>query len=167
LSPALGHIHAAFAYEGAARAAVLTLKFRSGRYLAPVMGQLLRSDLASRPLHAELVVPAPLASRRQRRRGFNQAELLAREVAESVGGTVVADALRRQERRAQQTLAASERLVNLEGAVTCQRPVEVQNRTVLLVDDVVTTGATLSACADALADAGATRISALAFARDL
>jgi len=160
-------VRATFAYQGAARTAVLTLKFKSGRYLAPLMGELLREHLESRPLQADLVVPVPLAAGRLRRRGFNQALLLADEVAQAVRGSVMPDALRRVERPAQQTLPASGRLINLQGAFTCPWPADIHNRRVLLVDDVVTTGATLSACADALADAGARRISALAFARDL
>ena len=167
LSPALSSVRAAFVYEGAPRAAVLTLKFKSGRYLAPLMGQFLRDELARRPLHVDLVVPVPLALSRHKQRGFNQALLLANEVAPAVHCRVQADALRRQPRPAQQTLRAAERLVNLGDSVTCQRPAEVANRRVLLVDDVVTTGATISACADALAQAGAARVTAIAFARDL
>jgi ComF family protein len=167
LSPALGSIRAAFAYEGAARAAVLTLKFKSGRYLAPVMGELLREELEGRPVHADVVVPVPLAAGRLRGRGFNQALLLACEVAAAVRGLVRDDVLKRNDRAAQQTLSAAERLRNLQGAVTCQHPAEIHGRRVLLVDDVVTTGATLSACAEVLADAGARRVTALAFARDL
>jgi ComF family protein len=167
LSPELNTLRAAFAYEGAARAAVLTLKFKSGRYLAPLMGELLREQIAQQPLQADVVVPVPLAPRRLRQRGFNQALLLAEQVTTSVRGVMLADALSRSERPAQQTLAAAERLLNLEGAVTCQRAAEIRDRRVLLVDDVVTTGATVSACAEALAVAGARRITALTFARDL
>jgi ComF family protein len=167
LAPALNVVRAAFVYQGAARTAVLTLKFKSGRYLVPLMGELLREQLARRPLQADIVVPVPLATRRLHQRGFNQALLLADQVARAVGGEVLPDALSRVERPAQQTLPASGRLINLAGAFTCARPAEIQNRRVLLVDDVVTTGATLSACALALADAGARRISGLAFARDL
>src|SRR6266536_924916 len=88
LSPALSGVRAAFAYDGAARAAVLTLKFKSGRYLAPMMGEFLRAELRRRPLQADIVVPVPLASTRTRARGFNQAPLLAKEVAVAVKGTV-------------------------------------------------------------------------------
>jgi ComF family protein len=167
LSPALSTVRAAFAYDGAARTAVLTLKFKSGRYLAPLMGEFLRAEVRSRPIQADVVVPVPLAAGRQRARGFNQAQLLAEEIATAVSGTIVGDALVREERVAQQTLRAADRLVNLAGAFSCAAVNEVEGRRMLLVDDVVTTGATFSACADALAEAGARRISAIAFARDL
>ena len=167
LSPALSTLRVPFAYEGAARTAVLNLKFRSGRYLVPLMGEFLRRELELRPLHADVVVPVPLAPTRMRLRGYNQALLLAHQVASVVRGEVIMDALVREERPPQQSLAAAERLLNLQGAFRCPRPTQVHNHSIVLVDDVVTTGATLSACTDTLAEAGARRVSALAFARDL
>jgi ComF family protein len=167
LSPYLGRIYVPFAYEGAIRSAVLTLKFRSGRYLAPTMGDLLRTELRSRPIRAELVVPVPLAPSRRRKRGYNQAVLLAEPVAGMIGEVPCREVLTRAERPAQRTLDSDARLRNLLGTVSCTDAVAVRGRHVVLVDDVVTTGATLSACAEALAGAGANRISAVAFARDL
>jgi ComF family protein len=163
----LSSLRAPFAYEGAARTAVLTLKFKSGRYLAPLMGELLCEHIALHPLQADVVVPVPLAAARLRQRGYNQALLLAQEVAVAVRGTLMPEALERRERPAQQKLSAAERLINLDGAFACQSAATVRDRRVLLVDDVVTTGATISACADTLAEAGARRVTALAFARDL
>jgi ComF family protein len=167
LSPWLGRIYVPFAYEGAARSAILTLKFRSGRYLATAMGELLRTELASRPIRADVVVPVPLSAIRRRMRGYNQAALLAEPVAAFLGAALVAGVLHRADRRPQQTLTGVERLRNLDGTITCALPAMVRGRHVVLVDDVVTTGATLSACADALGRAGAGRVSAVAFARDL
>ena len=131
------------------------------------MGDVLRDALATRPLNVDLVVPVPLSHQRQRARGFNQAELLAREVVSVVGGTLCIDSLMRVERRAQRTLNAAGRIANLRGAFRARDAQAIEGKRVLIVDDVVTTGATVSACADTLAQAGAKRISVLAFARDL
>jgi ComF family protein len=160
-------VRAVCVYAGVARKAVHTLKFRSGRHVAPVLGGLLRSHLQRRPLHADLVVPAPMSRARRRERGYNQAELLAREIVDLVGGTLMADLLEKADRPPQRTLSAAERQLNLRDAIRCAQPDLVTGRRVLLVDDVMTTGATLSACADALQAAGAERVFALVFARDV
>lgn len=167
LSPAVSSVRAPLAYEGAARNAILTLKFRSGRYLVPLMGEFLRDALSARPLQADVIVPVPLTRTRLRQRGFNQAELLATEVTAAVGGQLLCDALTREQRATQSTLNAAERIENLRGAFTSRHETAILGKRVLLVDDVVTTGATASACADTLARAGAKRVSVLAFARDL
>jgi ComF family protein len=143
---------------------VLTLKFRSGRYLAPLMGELLHEQLLLHTIDVDLVVPVPLSPARLHVRGFNQAALLAEHVAPALHAPL-GNVLTRVERPSQRTLAATERLTNLRGAFAC--PSQLRGARVLLVDDVVTTGATVSACADTLADAGAGRIGVLAFARDL
>jgi ComF family protein len=166
LSPAVSAIYAAFTYQGAARAAVLTLKFRSARYLSSTMGALMRETLESRSVRADLVVPVPLAPRRLRARGFNQAALLAEGVAPSLRADL-ADVLRREDRATQVGLSAAQRLTNLTSAFACHDPAGIERKDVVLVDDVVTTGATASACADTLARAGAGRVRVLAFARDL
>jgi ComF family protein len=160
-------VRAVCVYDGIARNAVHTLKFRSGRHVAPVLGALLRSHLQRRPLHADLVVPAPIARARLRERGYNQAALLAAEIVEMVGGTLVADLLQKDDRPPQQKLSAAERQLNLRDAIRCNGPEQVRGRRVLLVDDVMTTGSTLSACAEALDQAGAARVLALVFARDV
>jgi len=140
------------------------LKFRSGRYLAPLMGELLHEQVLLHAIDVDVVVPVPLSPARLRLRGFNQAALLAEHVAPVVHAPLC-DVLTRVERPSQRTLAATERLTNLRGAFACST--RLDGARVLLVDDVVTTGATVSACADTLADAGASRIGVLAFARDL
>jgi ComF family protein len=127
------------------------------------MGELLCNRLSRLPFDA--VVPVPLSPERQRLRGFNQASLLAEHVAASLGAPFTSVALQRLERPSQRSLGVAGRLANLRGAFSCHG--DVAGKRVLLVDDVVTTGATASACADTLADAGASRICVLAFARDL
>jgi len=131
------------------------------------MGQLMCHALKARPVHADVIVPVPLAPARLRERGYNQALLLAHEIATATSGRLIADALLRQDRPPQQTLNALARLKNLDGAFSCVTEEAVSGKRVIVVDDVVTTGATLSACADALKAAGAARVWGLAFARDL
>jgi ComF family protein len=167
LSPQLSSVRAVCAYQGAARKAVTTLKFRSGRYLLPLLGELMLAELRRRPLHADLLVPVPIAPRRLKDRGYNQTQLLAELIVGATGAKLAPDVLTRKDRPPQQKLSAAERLSNLDDAVCCVAPGEVQQRRVLLVDDVCTTGATLSACAEVLVEAGAARVSALVFARDL
>jgi ComF family protein len=167
LSPQLTSIRAVCAYHGAARKAVHTFKFRSGRYLAPILGELLRAELERRPIRVDLLVPVPISPSRLRDRGYNQTELLARQVETAVGAMLLTDVLQRKDRPAQQTLTAADRLTNLDTAITCAAPDRVSGKRVLLVDDVCTTGATLSACAEVLVEAGAARVGALVFARDL
>ena len=165
LSPALSSLRAVCAYEGAARAAVHSLKFRGGRNVAPLVGELLREHIATQPLVADVVVPVPISSQRRRERGYNQAELLGVEILPIVRGVLRTDILDRHNRPAQQRLNAADRATNLTGAMTARGRVDGQR--VLLVDDVATTGATLSACADVLSGAGARDVRALVFARDL
>jgi ComF family protein len=167
LDVALTAVRAACSYDGPARAAVHTFKFRAGGQVAPLLGALVRHSLQRRPVRAELLVPVPLAPARLRQRGYNQAALLAHELAGAVGGELAAEVLGRLDRPAQRTLGAAERLDNLRGSIHCRMPAQVSGRRVVLVDDVMTTGATLSACAEALAAAGARQVIGLVFARTL
>lgn len=131
------------------------------------MGSFLCDALAARPLQIDVIVPVPLSPGRSRKRGFNQAALLAEHVSRNLGQTLLLNALTRQERPPQSALKAADRLKNLSEAFAVADVEAVRGRHVLIVDDVVTTGTTVSACADTLARAGARRISVLAFARDL
>jgi len=113
----------------------------------------------------ELIVPIPLHPRRRFRRGYNQSELLARPLAEGVGVPFSAGALRRTRHTPPQVgLGPEARAANVQGAFEAA-PAQVAGRAVLLVDDVLTTGATMSAAAEALLAAGATSVSAYCLAR--
>jgi ComF family protein len=110
---------------------------------------------------ADLVVAVPLHRSRERSRGFNQARELGRHL-----GLPIADALARTRRTASQAdLPAARRHANVRGAFAWRRQVAVKGRTIVLVDDVSTTGATLNACARVLLDAGAADVRALTAAR--
>jgi ComF family protein len=151
---------APLAYEGPARDLVRALKFRAALGVAETMAALM---VARAPLpFSGALVPVPLAAERRRRRGFNQAELLARAVA-SRTGLALADCLARSGRGPPQVgRGRRDRLLGPAGSISVKgRPPE----RAILVDDVVTTGATLAACATALRAAGSREVTALAFAR--
>ena len=167
LAEPLELVRAAYIYEGTARKAVHVLKFRAGPQMAPVLGGLMREGLRRRPLRAEVVVPVPLAAGRERKRGYNQAALLARHVAPGLGAELATRVLEREDRPAQVNLGAAYRLDNLRGSIRCVAPGQVRDRRVVVLDDVMTTGATLSACAEALAEAGAAQVMGVVFARTL
>ena len=110
----------------------------------------------------DAVVPVPLHRSRLRKRGFNQAELLARGVAERINATV-SDTLEVVRSTGDQVeLSAAQRRANVAGAYRAEKPLRGR---ILLVDDVFTTGATMSACAGALVSAGAAEVHALSLCR--
>lgn len=117
---------------------------------------------AARELATDLVVPAPLHASRRRERGYDQAALLARAVSRELSLSCDANALKRTRRTKQQvSLGPEERRNNVVGAFTAVRP--LRGETVLLVDDVYTTGATMDAAATALLEAGARTVIGVVF----
>ncbi len=117
-------------------------------------------------LEADLIVPVPLHKIRRRERGFNQAELLSKRLAKRLGlphqGVLL---VRKRPRPDKHLLTSNERWEAVRGAFATRRGSQVDKRRVLLVDDVMTTGATLDACAKALREAGASSVLGLTVAR--
>lgn len=113
---------------------------------------------------ATALVPVPLSARRYRERGYNQAALLARGLADLTGAPYQSNLLRRTRYTVSQVgLNASERRDNVQGAFQAVR--QAAGRNLMLIDDVCTTGSTLEACAQALKLAGAERVTALTLGR--
>jgi ComF family protein len=159
-------VFAPLAYEGPARALVHGLKFRGATLAARTMAAQIAAAAPLAVLARGALVPVPLHPRRLRRRGFNQAELLAHALGERTG-LRVADCLRRDgSARTQVGRDRADRLVGVHGAIAA-RPTTGLPRRAILVDDVVTTGATLLACAAALRSAGVGEVAAVAYARTL
>src|SRR5438093_492669 len=146
-------VFAPLAYEGPARAMVWALKFRGAALAASAMAAQIVAGAPPGVLDRGVLVPVPLHPRRLRRRGFNQAERLASGVSRRTG-LGVSDRLRRTgHSRTQMGRDRRERLAGVEGTFTVAEGGDVPRRAIL-VDDVVTTGATLAACAAALRAAG-------------
>lgn len=164
----LNGVRAACQFEGVAREAIHDLKYRRIRSRANMLAELMLEALAKRPLAIDVLVPVPLAPGRLRQRGFNQAELVARLVGERLGAEVAPDALVRTRETSQQVgRTAEQRRANISSAFGCRLPEAVNGRRVAVVDDVMTTGATLSACAEPLRAAGAARVYGLVVAREV
>ena len=148
-------------YDGRLRDAVLRIKSHSGETLAELMGELWadHAALALRALAADVLVPVPLHWRRRWRRGYNQSEALAHGLAAKLHLPCGPCGLRRicaTPMQTSQTLAA--RRENVRGAFAAVHHPGAAGKTVLLVDDVMTTGATASEAARALKAAGARRV---------
>ncbi len=159
-------IVAAGAYRGALAVALRRFKYSGRPDLARPLGRLARGAARAAGLRADLVVPVPLHARRLAERGYNQAALLAAHVAAELGADVAARGLARLRDTPQQArLGRDERLENVAGAFRVRAPDRVRGRAVVLVDDVATTGATLSACRAALLLAGAASVTCLVVAR--
>lgn len=142
--------------EGPAQSAVHALKFSGIRRIGPLLGRLLATapETAGALSDLDMIVPVPLHPARQRERGFNQADLIARGAAEALGVPVRGDLVRRvRPTRQQARLEAADRAGNLAGAFAPAGPAAGSPRIIGLVDDVLTTGSTLSACAAVLAEA--------------
>ena len=150
------------AYDGALRAVVHALKYDARRSLARPLAELMRCRGAGMIDGAACVIPVPLHGSRRRHRGFNQAADLARHV-----GLPVVHALRRTRATPTQTgLSPADRRRNVRDAFAPTRAAAaLAGLTVLLIDDVSTTGATLDACARVLKEVGAQEVRALTAAR--
>lgn len=144
------------------------LKYRRTTRLAPVLGEkmapLLQAASYKHPI--DCLIPVPLYWRRQLWRGYNQSELLSRALAEAIGVPVCTGALKRVRNTKSQTqLSLEERQENVHRAFAVKKPTVVSNKSIALVDDVLTTGATANACARVLVEAGAKHVVALSLIR--
>lgn len=148
-------------YDGALRAIIHALKYDRRRSIAPTLSVMMRDQGQSVLAGADFVVPVPLHWRKRWRRGFNQAE----DLAVCLGLPIRNALLRVRATRTQTDLPAEERQANVRRAFRVRRGAAIQGARVVLVDDVSTTGATLSACARTLLDAGACEVRSLTAAR--
>jgi ComF family protein len=166
--PAYGRARAAVRYDEVARQLVHALKYGDRLDLAPVMGRWMAHAGRDLVAASEAVVPVPLHWRRQWARRFNQSALLAETIAKAGGRPVAHQAVKRVKATPQQVgLDKAARALNVQGAfrVGTDGKAEVAGRKLVLVDDVLTSGATVDACARALLRAGAANVDVLVFAR--
>jgi ComF family protein len=168
LPPELARLRSAVSYEGVAKDIVHFYKFSGYWSLASVLGDTMCDPARALVAREErtVVMGAPLHRARFRERGYDQAGLLARHLSSRLGLPLAEGVVRRgRNTRPQAELSLEERKVNLRGAFSVKDTSKIAGRTVLLVDDVFTTGVTMAECARALTSAGARRVLGLTFAR--
>lgn len=166
--PPLLQLEWAAPYGPLLRRAIHQLKYGGEQRLARALGALVAERWRRAGRGGNLIVPVPIHRDRRRDRGYDQAELIARVAADALRLPTAALLERRRSTAPQFTLDRLARRGNVEGAfrVVAGGSPAVAGRWIILVDDVVTTGATLSACATALRDAGALGVSAVAVAHE-
>lgn len=163
--PAFARARAAFVYDEASRGLILGFKHGDRTDAAPAFGTWLQRAGAELLADADVLAPVPLHWTRLFARRYNQAALLARALGERTGIPVEAGLLARRRTPAQGKLNPSARERNLRGAIAVPEKARVAGRRILLIDDVLTTGATANACARALMAAGASAVDVLTLAR--
>ena len=167
LRPAFDRARAIFAYDETSRSPILALKHADRLDLVPGFAQWLERSGRTLLAGANLIVPVPLHRLRLWRRRYNQAAELARALGKRASRPVAVGALERiraTESQGAMTSARGRRR-NVRGAFRVREPAQVNGQSILLIDDVLTTGATAEACARALKRAGAARVDVLALAR--
>jgi len=161
-------MYAATVYDGLVQEAITLFKYGSRELLLGPLGGLM-IEFAEREVdfaRYDAVVPVPLHRVRQRERGFNQADKLARCLTERFSDLTVRNGLLRIRETPQQTrLSGAERRRNIKGAFALAQEIDCRGKTILLVDDVITTGATAEECARTLRRGGAKVVDVLAVAR--
>ena len=161
----LDWIRSACVYDDASRSAMLPFKHGGRIKYARFMSRAMIWALRDMDVDADIVMPVPLARRRLFHRGYNQATLLARPIARALGIKIDYDSVRRLYRPDMGHKTARERAENIHGVFSVAKPELIRGRRILLVDDVMTTGATFSELRRVLMRAGASAVYGVTFCR--
>ncbi len=168
LTPHFESARSAARYQGPLQEMLRCFKYRKGMWASADIARLLLACIHNHydPVAIDSVAFVPLYPSRQRKRGYNQAEVLATVVARSLGKPLLRRCLARVRPTPSQTgLTAKARASNVEHAFKVRRRRLVESRSVLLIDDVMTTGATVNECARVLKEAGASQVRVATVAR--
>ncbi len=156
--------YSVFNYDGDAKKLVFKLKYENGKWLAGYMAKYLSDLIVSRNINYDIVTFVPVCKKRKRSRGYNQAELLAEKVAHDMHTDCKSLLERIKTTPSQVKLDFKDRLENIKDAFIVNLGENVKGKIVLIIDDVLTTGATLNECAKTLKKAGAKEVIGLTFA---
>lgn len=166
LSPAIANARAAAVYSGWMRRAIQLMKYENEPARIPGLAEMM-APLALGLPDFDALVPMPLHGSRRRRRGYNQAELLAVHLGAHINRPVSRCLTRTRLTRQQVGLDAESRRQNVAGAFGAALAIDISGQRLLLIDDVMTTGSSLNACAEVLRAAGAAWVGTLTLAREI
>lgn len=159
------HVASTGKHEGILRDALHALKYLGGQHLAPILATRLLDTFTTYHWRADFITPVPMHPKRLAQRGYNQAERLATPLAHHLGIPCVMDALiRTRETISQVGLSAEERKHNVQDVFKAQSD-QIRGKIGLVVDDVLTTGATIAGCVEALLAGGATQVYGITITR--
>ncbi|MDD2217364.1 MAG: ComF family protein [Eubacteriales bacterium] len=147
-------------YGSKEKAPILALKYGDKPYIGKKLGELLYDRLIPEQLEIECVVPVPLSRKRKAKRGYNQAEIIAKEVARRMKLPCIQALRRNKDTKPMSDLTISEREENLQNVFTISPRFSkmIKGGSILLIDDIFTTGSTADACALTMCEAGARRV---------
>jgi len=165
-----GFIFSAYKYEGEIRELILQYKFNDKSYLHKLFAEiLLKNKNVCKILRSyDIIIPVPLHRKRKLSRGYNQCELILSEIANKIDTSKIEiDVLKKNKNiKPQSTKGYKERIENTKGVYNVENSWKIKNKSVLIFDDVYTTGSTVNECKRVLKNAGAKRIGVLTLARD-
>lgn len=147
-------------YDGDVKRLIYAFKFNQKKYIAETLGALMADEYLKRSMDADIIVFVPMTKEEEKKRGYNQSELLANEVGKRLNMPVLPALVKIRSTSAQKELKGKDRATNLEGAFACVFD-QVKNRRILLIDDIFTTGATANECTKTLLKAKARDVSVL------
>ena len=149
-----------FVYDAGAKSLIYQLKFAHKKYIAETLGAFMADEFLNEVMQADIAVFVPMTSAETAKRGYNQSELIASDVARRLNMPLLPALIKVKDTPQQKGLGKEDRAKNLDGAFRCVFS-QVKGRRLLLIDDVFTTGATANECAKTLIKAGAKEVSVL------
>lgn len=158
-----------FRYEGIIRNKIIEYKFEDKGYLYKMFAKIILSDKKTCNFikKYDVIIPVPISKKRKKKRGYNQSELVANELAQKLNQDIWTDIIiKKKDNKPQSELNKLERIKNVEDIYEINKPIEVKNKKVLLLDDIYTTGSTVNEIARKLKQNQTQEISVITLAKD-
>lgn len=158
-----------FRYEGIIRNKIIEYKFEDKGYLYKMFAKIILSDKKTCNFikKYDVIIPVPISKKRKKKRGYNQSELVANELAQKLNQDIWTDIIiKKKDNKPQSELNKLERIKNVEDIYEINKPIEVKNKKVLLLDDIYTTGSTVNEIARKLKQNQTQEIGAITLAKD-